>query len=53
MTVACILGALAGVRIAGRVPQRQLGAGFAALVLLVASYLLVSVAFLGGPPGSS
>lgn len=52
MTAACIAGALAGVRLAGRVPQRQLGAGFAALVVLVASYLLISVAVLGGPPGA-
>ena len=53
MTATCIAGAHAGVRVAGRVPQRQLGASFAALVVLVASYLLVSVAFIGGPPGSS
>jgi uncharacterized membrane protein YfcA len=53
MTAACIAGALAGVRIAGRVPQRRLGEGFAVLVVVVASYLLVSVAFLGGPPGGS
>ncbi|HEU4973633.1 MAG TPA: sulfite exporter TauE/SafE family protein [Baekduia sp.] len=53
MTVACVAGALAGVRVAGRVPQRQLGRGFAVLVLLVAGYLLVSAAFLGGPPGSA
>lgn len=52
MTVACVGGALAGVRLAGRVPQRQLGQGFAALVVLVAGYLLVSAAVLGGPPGS-
>jgi uncharacterized membrane protein YfcA len=52
MTVACIVGALAGAAVAGRVPQRQLGRGFAALVAAVAAYLLVSAAFLGGPPGS-
>ena len=53
MTVACIAGALAGARVAGRLPQRQLGQGFALLVVAVAGYLLVSAAFLGGPPGSS
>jgi uncharacterized protein len=52
LTAACIVGALGGARLAGRLPQRQLGAGFAALVVLVASYLIVSVAFLGGPPGA-
>lgn len=52
MTVACIAGALAGVRLAGRVPQRQLGRGFAGLVVVVAAYLLISAAFLGGPPGA-
>jgi uncharacterized membrane protein YfcA len=52
MTAACVLGALAGVALAGRVPQRQLGRGFAGLVTAVAAYLLASTAFLGGPPGS-
>jgi uncharacterized membrane protein YfcA len=52
MAAACVLGALAGVRLAGRVRQRQLGEGFAVLVVVVAAYLLVSAAFLGGPPGS-
>jgi len=52
MATACVLGALAGVRLAGRVRQRQLGEGFAVLVVVVATYLLVSAAFLGGPPGS-
>jgi hypothetical protein len=50
MTVSAIAGALAGVRLAERVPQRQLGQGFAALVVVVAAYLLISAAFLGGPP---
>ena len=40
-------------RIAGRIPQRALSHGFAVLVLGVAGYLLVSVAFLGGPPGAA
>ncbi len=53
MTAACIAGALAGVRVAGRLPQQQLGQGFALLLVLVAGYLLVSAAFLGGPPGGS
>jgi uncharacterized membrane protein YfcA len=53
MTAACVAGALTGGRLAGRLPQRQLGAGFATLVVLVASYLLISAAFLGGPPGTS
>jgi uncharacterized membrane protein YfcA len=53
MTIACIAGALAGARVAGRLPQRRLGQGFAVLVVLVAGYLLVSTAFLGGPPSSS
>jgi uncharacterized protein len=52
MTAACALGALAGARLANRVPQRTLGGGFAALVAAVAVYLLVSAALLGGPPGS-
>ena len=53
MTVACVAGALAGAAGARRVPQRQLGRAFALMVVAVAGYLLVSVAFLGGPPGSS
>ncbi len=53
MTAACVAGALAGVALAGRVPQRQLGRGFASLVVGVAAYLLISAALLGGPPGSS
>lgn len=53
MTAACIAGALGGAALAGHVPQRQLSRGFAALVVGVAGYLLISSAFLGGPPGSS
>lgn len=49
MTTACMAGALVGVRVAARVPQRRLGAGFAALVVVVASYLLVSAVMLSGP----
>jgi uncharacterized membrane protein YfcA len=50
MTATCIAGAVAGAAVAGRIPQRQLGRGFALLVVAVAAYLLVSVAFVGGPP---
>ncbi len=53
MTAACVAGALAGARVAGRLPERQLGRGFALLVSAVAVYLLISVAFLGGPPGTA
>ena len=50
MTAACVAGAVAGAALASRIPQRQLGRGFALLVVAVAAYLLVSVPFLGGPP---
>jgi uncharacterized membrane protein YfcA len=50
MTGACVAGALAGVALATHVPQRTLGRAFALLVCCVAAYLLVSAAFLGGPP---
>jgi uncharacterized membrane protein YfcA len=53
MTVSAIAGALAGVRLAGHIPQRRLGRGFAAFVVLVAVYLLISAVLLGGPPGTS
>lgn len=53
MTAASIVGALIGAALAGHVPQRQLSRGFAGLVIAVAGYLLISAAFLGGPPGSS
>jgi len=52
MTVACVAGAIAGSSIAGRIPERILGRGFALLVVGVAAYLLVSVALLGGPPSN-
>lgn len=52
MSLACVAGAFAGVALAGRVPQERLGRGFAALVVAVAGWLLVSAALLGGPPGS-
>ena len=53
MTAACVVGATAGARIAQLIPQRRLGTAFAGLVVLVAAYLLVSAAFLGGPPGGA
>jgi uncharacterized membrane protein YfcA len=52
MTVACVAGAAAGAALAGRIPQQALGRGFAVLVVGIATYLLVSVAFLGGPAGA-
>lgn len=52
MAAGAVAGAVAGAALAGRVPQRQLGQGFAAFVTLIALYLVVSAAFLGGPPGS-
>ena len=53
MAAACVAGAILGARLSRRVPQRSLGRAFAVLVVVVAGYLLVSAAFLGGPPGSS
>jgi uncharacterized membrane protein YfcA len=44
MTAACVAGAVAGAAVAGGMPQRQLGRGFALLVVAVAAYVLVSVA---------
>jgi uncharacterized membrane protein YfcA len=52
MAAACAAGAIAGAGLTGRIPQRTLGHGFALLVVGVAGYLLVSVALLGGPPGT-
>ncbi len=48
MAAACVAGALAGAGLAGRVPQRTLGRGFALLVLGVALSLLVSTTVAGG-----
>jgi uncharacterized membrane protein YfcA len=53
LMAACVAGAVAGAAVAGRIPQRALGRGFALLVVAVAAYLLVSVTFLGGPPGAA
>jgi hypothetical protein len=52
MTAAGVVGAVARTTLAGRVPQRQLGHGFPTMVAAVAAYLIISAAFLGGPPGS-
>jgi uncharacterized protein len=52
MTAAAVAGALAGAPLAARVPQRQLGRAFAGLVAGVATDLLISAAFLGGPPAA-
>jgi hypothetical protein len=50
MSAACVAGAAMGARAAGRLSQRTLGRGFAALVVVASGYLTVSVALLGGPP---
>jgi uncharacterized membrane protein YfcA len=50
LTISCVVGAVAGAALARRLPQRALGRGFALLVVAVATYLLISVALLGGPP---
>lgn len=52
MGAACVAGALLGARLSSLIPRKTLGRAFASLVVLVAGYLLVSAAFLGGPPGS-
>lgn len=52
MAGACVAGALAGAALAAHIPQRILGRAFAGLVTGVAVYLILSVAVLGGPPGS-
>jgi len=52
MTAGCVAGAVAGGAIATHLPQRLIGRGFAILVTAVAAYLLISAAFLGGPPGN-
>jgi uncharacterized protein len=53
MAAACVAGAVAGAWLTGRIPQRALARSFAVLVVCIAAYLLVSAAFLGGPPGHS
>lgn len=53
MGTGCVAGALLGARLSARVPQQTLSRAFAGLVVAVAGYLLLSAAFLGGPPTSS
>ena len=53
MGAACVIGAVLGARLSSRVPQQTLGRAFAGLVVAVAGYLLISAAFLGGPPAAS
>jgi uncharacterized membrane protein YfcA len=52
MAAGCAVGALGGGLLAAGVSQRVLGRAFALLVAVVAAYLLISVAFLGGPPAA-
>jgi uncharacterized membrane protein YfcA len=47
---AAMVTASFGGRVAAHLPRRTLARGFAALLVGVAVYLLVSVAVLGGPP---
>jgi uncharacterized membrane protein YfcA len=46
MALGCVVGAVCGASLAGRIPQRALGHGFAALVVGVAVYVLAA-----GAPG--
>ena len=50
LTLAAIGGALGGARLAQRISSERLGHAFAVLVVVIAGYLLVSAAWLGGPP---
>lgn len=50
MAVGCAVGAAAGTAIGHTLPRAALGRGFAGLVIAVAAWLLISTAFLGGPP---
>jgi uncharacterized membrane protein YfcA len=52
MSAACAAGASAGAGLSSRLRPRELRRGFAAIVAAVATYVLLSVAFLGGPAGS-
>lgn len=52
LSAAMVFGAFAGARAAARLPERGLARGFSVLVTTVALYLLVTAAFLGGPPGA-
>ena len=50
MAAGCVTGSLIGVRLGASLPRGTLGHAFAALVTLVAIYLLAAIAFGGGPP---
>ncbi len=50
MTGACVAGALIGAALARRASERDLGRGFSTLLTVLATYLLISALFLGGPP---
>jgi hypothetical protein len=50
MALGCAAGALAGVSLGERLPQRTLGHAFALLVAAVGVYILIASAWLGGPP---
>lgn len=50
MAAACVTGSLIGVRLGASLPRRTLGHAFAALVALVAIYLLAAIALGGGAP---
>ncbi len=52
MAAACAAGALAGARLAARLPQRELGQAFAVRLTAVGAYVLVASILLGGPPSS-
>ncbi len=50
MTAGCIAARSPAAQSPRGIPQRLIGRGFAMLVTSVAAYLLISAAFLGGPP---
>ena len=50
MTVACVVGALAGAALAERSSERGLGRRFSTLLAVLSVYLLISALLLGGPP---
>jgi len=52
LTVAMVLGAIAGARAGAHVPEAALGRAFAALVTVVALYVIATAAFFGGGPNA-
>jgi uncharacterized membrane protein YfcA len=48
MALGCAIGALAGARIATRLPQRTLGRAFSTVLVAVGAFLLVAGALPGG-----